>query len=97
MINLIDKCVTLQGYANGCEVKKKNKDKSWNKQLQYIGERIICRRAIEEKKYEKFFTPPKSPGKSPSSSCDANIMLDLKEHCASNFKMWSLIENKIRK
>jgi hypothetical protein len=37
MINLIDKCVTLQGSTNGCDVRKKNKEKSWNKQLQYIG------------------------------------------------------------
>jgi len=61
------------------------------------GEKIIWRGTIEEKKYEKFFTPLKCPRKSPSSSCDTNVMLNLKKHFATNFSMWSLDENKIKK
>jgi hypothetical protein len=38
-----------------------------------------------------------SPRKSPSSSFDGNTMLDLREHSASNFNMWSLVENIIKK
>jgi hypothetical protein len=94
MINLIDKCVTLQGSTNGCDIRKRNKDKSWNEQLQYTGKGIIQRGAIEEEEYEElFFTPPESPTKSLSSNCNANTMLDLKEHFISNFNMWSLNEN----
>jgi hypothetical protein len=53
--------------------------KSWNKQFQYTGKGIIQRGAIKEEKYEElFFTPPESPGKSVSSNCDANTMLDLR-------------------
>jgi len=60
-------------------------------------EKIIWRGTIEEKKYEKFFTPLKCPRKSPSSGCNTNVMLDLKKHFATNFNMCSLGENKIRK
>jgi len=44
-----------------------------------IGEKIIWRGTIEEKKYENIFTPLKCPRKSPTSSCDTNVMLDLKK------------------
>jgi hypothetical protein len=65
--------------------------------LQYTNEEIIWKGAIKEEEFEKFFTPPKSLGKSLSSSCDGNTMLDLKEHSTSNFNMWTFGENKIRK
>jgi hypothetical protein len=65
--------------------------------LQYIGEGIIQRKITKEEEFEKFFTPLESPGKSPSSNCNGNTMLDLKEHFVSNFNMWSLGENRIRK
>ncbi len=97
MINLIDKCVTLHGSTNGRDVRKRNENKSWKEQLQYIGEGIIQRGASKEEKFEKFLTPPKSPRKSLSSSCDENTMLDLRKHFASNFNMWSFSENRIRK
>jgi len=74
----------------------KNEDKSWNEHLQYTSKGIIRRGAIEED-YEEFFTPWKSPRKSSSFSCDANKMLDLREHSTSNFNLWSLNENKTRK
>ncbi len=65
--------------------------------MQYIGEGIIRRGATEEDEFEKFFTPLESLGKSLSFSYDENTMLDLREHYASNFNLWSLSENKIKK
>jgi hypothetical protein len=76
MLNLIDKCVTLQGFTNGRDIRKKNEDKSWNEHLQYINERIIWRGTIEEEEYDEVFTPSEGSGKSPSSNYNANTMLD---------------------
>jgi hypothetical protein len=64
MINLIDKCVTLRGSTNGYDIRKRNENKSWNKQLEYSNEGIIWRGVTKEEEYEKIFTPPKSLGKS---------------------------------
>jgi hypothetical protein len=97
MINLIDKCDTLQGFANGRDIRKRNENKSWNEYWNRLVREILWRGAIKEEKYEKFFTPPESIGKSPSFGCDENTMLDLREHATSNFNLWSLNENRIRK
>ncbi len=83
--------------TNGHDVRKIKEKNSWKEQLQYIGEGIIQRKITKEEEFEKFFTPLESPGKSPSSNCNGNTMLDLKEHFVSNFNMWSLGENRIRK
>jgi hypothetical protein len=65
--------------------------------LQYINEGIIWRGAIEEEEYDEVFTPSENLGKSLSSNYNANTVLDLREHSTSNFNLWSLNENKIRK
>ncbi len=62
--------VTLYGSANGRDDRKNNK-KERNYLLQYHGKEIIRRRTLEEE-YEKFFTLPKSPRKSTSSSYHTN-------------------------
>jgi hypothetical protein len=65
--------------------------------LEYTGERIIWKGTIKEEKYEEFFTPLESIGKSLSFGCNENTMLDLREHVASNFNLWFLNENRFEK
>jgi len=65
--------------------------------LEYTSEGNIWRRVTKKKEYEEFFTPLESLGKSPFSSCDEITMLDLREHATSNFNLWSISANKIKK
>ncbi len=89
-------CFKLQGSTNGRDVRKNNNNKARNNPLEYPGETSIQGGAINEEKYEEFFTSPRSPRKSPSSNSHEIVMKDLTKDSTINFNLWSLSENRIR-